>query len=169
LKILAPLTATFSVPAQKVAHVEASTKMLRIRHESKENHLKGFATVDESWFHYSYFYPSSKMFAPCLTDIIPRTRQAIGTKETAIMIFFTGHKRIMLDILPKESKFKEVYFIDYVFPDLKKKNVNCHRWIPQMTFWVHMDNSMYHNGSKKTSNSRSIIFHDYRTHPIRHT
>jgi hypothetical protein len=109
------------------------------------------------------------MFEPCLTDVIPRTGQAIGTKQTLRMIFFTGHKRIVLDILPKESKFKQVYFVDYIFPDLKKKNVNCHRRIPQVTFWVHTDNSMYHNGSKVESNSRSIMFHDDRTHPIRQT
>jgi hypothetical protein len=169
LKILAPLTDPFSVPAQKVVHVEASTKMLRILHESKENHLKGFATADESWFHYSYFYPSSKTFAPCLTDVIPRTRQAIGTKQTVRMIFFIGHKRIVLDILPNESKFKQVYFVDYIFPDLKKENVNCHRWVPQVTFWVHMDNRMYHNRSKVESNSRSIMFHDDSTHHIRQT
>jgi hypothetical protein len=122
--------------------VEASTEMLRILHELEENHLKGLAAVDESWFRDSYFYPSSKMFAPCLTDVLPRTRQAIGTRQTMITLFLTGRKLFVLDILPKGSKFSQLYFAGHVFPDPKRENVNFHRRIPQATFWGHVDNSM---------------------------
>jgi hypothetical protein len=58
-------------------------------------------TGDESSFQYSYRYPSSKLFAQSPIDVIPRTRQAIETKQTMIMIFFTGRKLIVLNILPK--------------------------------------------------------------------
>jgi hypothetical protein len=46
--------APFYVPAQKVARVEASTEMLRIPHESEENHVKGIATGDDRWLQCSY-------------------------------------------------------------------------------------------------------------------
>jgi hypothetical protein len=49
-------------------------------------------------------------------DVIPRTRQAIATKQTMITTFFTGRKLIGLDILSKGSKFNEPYFVDYIFP-----------------------------------------------------
>jgi hypothetical protein len=99
----------FLSPAQKVARVEASTEMLRILHESEENHFEGIATGDEFWLQHSDSYPSLKIFGPLPTDVIPRTRQAIGRKQTMIAIFFTGRKRIVLDILPKGSKFNRLY------------------------------------------------------------
>jgi hypothetical protein len=68
-----------------------------------------------------------------------------------ITIFFTGRKLIALDILPTESKFSQLYFVDYVFPDLKKENVDFHHRMPQTTFWVQINNSMCHNGSKVAS------------------
>jgi hypothetical protein len=39
-------------------------------------------------------------------------------------IFSTARQLISLDVLPKESKFNQQYFIDYVFPDLKMENLN---------------------------------------------
>jgi hypothetical protein len=40
----------------------------------------------------------------------------------------------VLDILPKGSKFGQLYFVDYMFPDLEREKVNFHRRIPQTTF-----------------------------------
>jgi hypothetical protein len=56
-----------------------------------------------------------------------------------------------LDVLPKESKFDQQYFVDYVFPDLQMGNRNFHRRMPLASFWVHMDNSMGNNGSQVVS------------------
>jgi hypothetical protein len=66
-------------PAHTLAHVEASTEMLRVPPESQENHFEGIATGDEFWFQYSY--PSSTMFARSATDVIPRMRQVIRTEK----------------------------------------------------------------------------------------
>jgi hypothetical protein len=68
-----------------------------------------------------------------------------------ITIFFTARQLIMLDALPKGSKFNKQHFIDYMFPDLKPENRNFRRRMLLATFWVHMDNSMGHNGSKVVS------------------
>jgi hypothetical protein len=65
-----------------------------------------------------------------------------------ITIFFTARQPILLDVLSKGSKFDQQYFIDYMFPDLKTENQNFRRRMPLATVWVHMDNSMGHNGSK---------------------
>jgi hypothetical protein len=67
-----------------------------------------------------------------------------------ITISFTAGQLILLDVLPKGSKFNQQYFIDYVFPDLKMDNRNFRRRMPP-AIWVHMDNSMCHNGSKVVS------------------
>jgi hypothetical protein len=61
------------------------------------------------------------MFAPSPTDVIPRTRQAIGMNQAMKTTFFTGRKLIMPNIITKESKFNQLYFVDYIFLGLKKK------------------------------------------------
>jgi hypothetical protein len=68
-----------------------------------------------------------------------------------IIIFFSGRKPIVLEILRKESKFNQLHFADCIFLNLKKENVNFHGRIPQATFWVHMDNLMGHNKLKVAS------------------
>jgi hypothetical protein len=68
-----------------------------------------------------------------------------------ITIFFTASQLILLDVLPKGSKFNQQYFIDYVFPDLETEDPNFHRRMLLATFWAHVDNSMWHNGSKVVS------------------
>jgi hypothetical protein len=66
-------------------------------------------------------------------------------------IFFPGRKSIVLDILPKDSKFNQLYFADYISPDLKRATVNFHGQIPEATFWVHRNNAIWRHGSKMAS------------------
>jgi hypothetical protein len=68
-----------------------------------------------------------------------------------ITLFSTARKLIALEVPPKGRRFNQQYFIDCIFSDLKKANVNSHRRKTGRTFWVAMDNSMCHNGSKITS------------------
>jgi hypothetical protein len=139
----------FLSPAQKVARVETSKIILQILQDAESNDFEGIATGDLSWFRGCH--PSSTMFARAPSEVIPGTRQTIGAKKTMITIFFTARQLILLDVLPKGSKFNQQYFINYVFLDLKTENRNFRRRIPRATFWVHMDNSMCHNGSKAVS------------------
>jgi hypothetical protein len=88
------------------------------------------------------------MFARAPSEVISRTRQTIGAKKTVIAIFFTVRQLILLDVLPKESKFNQHYFINHVFPDSKAENLYFRRRMPPATFWLVMDDSMCHHGSK---------------------
>jgi hypothetical protein len=135
--------------AQKVARVEAAQEMLRISQESETKDFDGIATNDESWFQHTT--ASSKMFARSATDVIPRTRQAVGAKTTLITVFFTAKKLITFDVLPKGTTFNQLYFINKIFSDLKTPNRNFWRQKTGSTFWVHMNTSMCHNRSKVTS------------------
>jgi hypothetical protein len=141
--------AHFLSPAQRVACVETSKLVLRVLQDAKSNEFEGIATDDESWFRYRY--PSSPIFARGPSEVIPRTQQTIDVKKTMIMLFFTARQLILLDVLPKGSKFNQQYFIDYLFPDLKTANQNFRRRMALATFWVHMNNSIGHNGSKVVS------------------
>jgi hypothetical protein len=118
-------------PAQKVARVQASTEILLIRHESEENRFEGIATGDDSWFQYSY--PSSKTFAQSPTDVIPRTRSAMGEANYGNDFLHQTQTNGACH-LTKRKQSNQLSFVDYVLPDLKRENVNFHRQIPQATF-----------------------------------
>jgi hypothetical protein len=67
------------------------------------------------------------MFAWAPSEAVPRIWQTIGAKKTMITIFFTARQLIVVDVLPKGSKFNQHYFVDYLFPDLATENLNfCH-------------------------------------------
>jgi hypothetical protein len=46
---------------------------------------------------------------------------AIGARQTIITIFFTARKIVVLDVLSQDSKFDWFYFINGIFPDLKRQ------------------------------------------------
>jgi hypothetical protein len=103
----------FLSEAQKAARVKASKEMLRILQDSEENKFEGIVTGDESWFRYLYL--CSKIFARSPAEIVPRIRQGIDTKKTMVTMFFTGRELIILDVLPKDSKFNQLYFTNHFF------------------------------------------------------
>jgi hypothetical protein len=150
--------------AQKVACVDAAKEMLRILQASEANDYVGSATSDKSWFQPTT--TSSKMFARSAVDVILRTHQAVGAKQTMITVFFTAKKLLVFDILLRGGTFNQLYFIKNTFPNLKAANLNSRCQKTGSTFWVHRDNFMCHNGSKITSKLRRNIFPEYRTCPI---
>jgi hypothetical protein len=135
--------------AQKVACVGAAKEMSKILQESERNDFDGIAIGDESWF--QHITASSKIFGRSAADVIPRARQAVGGNKIMIMVFFTDKTIIVLDALPRSSTCNQLYFISNIFLDFKTANLNFRRQKTVSTFWVHMGNCMYHNGSKITS------------------
>jgi hypothetical protein len=82
-----------------------------------------------------------------------------------IPVFSTAKKLTVFDVLPRGSTFNQLYFINNIFPDLTTANLNFRRQKTGSTFWVHMDNSMRHKGSKVTSKIKKN--HILRTpHPL---
>jgi hypothetical protein len=123
--------------------------MLTILRESETNDFDGVTTGHESWFQHRT--ASSKMFAGSAADLIPRARQAVGAKKAMIMVFSTAKKLIVLDVLPRGSTFNHLYFINNVCPDLKTANMIFRHQKTGSPFWVHMELSICHNGSKVMS------------------
>jgi hypothetical protein len=91
------------------------------------------------------------MFARSPADVIPRTRQSIAAKKVMMTLFFTGTKLIVLNVMPKGSKYSQLYFADNILPDLNKGKLSFTRDMPESTFRVQIDNSMCHNGAKIAS------------------
>jgi hypothetical protein len=92
--------------------------------------------------------------------------------KTMITVFFIAKKLITFDVLPRGSTFNRLYFINNIFPDLKIPNLKFRRQKTGSAFWVHMDNSMRHSGSKATpkikkhfQNAAPTLFTRYK--PVR--
>jgi hypothetical protein len=60
------------------------------------------------------------MFARQPDDVIPSVRQSLGAKRIMVM-FFTAKNLIVMDVPPKAMKLNQLYFVHYIFPDVKSK------------------------------------------------
>jgi hypothetical protein len=68
-----------------------------------EHNFEGIMTGDESWLLYTTYGDS--MFAASATDVVPRTRQNISAKKTVVTFFFISTRVLLLNFLPKGTKF----------------------------------------------------------------
>jgi hypothetical protein len=69
-----------------------------------EHHFEGSTTGDKSWFLYTIYGDS--MFATSARELVPRTEQNIYAKKTMVRTFFTSIRLLVLNGLPKSTKFK---------------------------------------------------------------
>jgi hypothetical protein len=81
-----------------------------------EHNFEGITTGDESWFLYTTYGDS--MFATSVMEVVPTTKQNISAKKTMVTIFFTSTRLLVLNFLPKGTKFNQDYFIDTMLPNL---------------------------------------------------
>jgi hypothetical protein len=74
-----------------------------------EHNFEGIMTGDELWFLYTTYGDS--MFATSARDVVPRTKQNISAKKTMATLFFISTRLLVLDFLPKGTKFKIISLI----------------------------------------------------------
>jgi hypothetical protein len=113
-----------------------------------EHNFEGIKTGDESWFLYTTYGDS--MLATSAREVVPRTKQNISAKKTMATNFFTLTRLLVLNFLPKGTKFNQDYFIDTVLPNLYSEKRQIARCKGLPSFSVHMENSTCHNGTKIT-------------------
>jgi transposase len=113
-----------------------------------EHNFEEITTGDESWFLYTTYGDS--MFAISAREVVPRTKQKISSMKTMVTIFFTSIRLLVLNFLPKGTKFNQDYCIDTVLPNLysEKRQIARRKGLP--SFSVHIDDSMHHHGAKIT-------------------
>jgi hypothetical protein len=131
---------------QKKLRIVASQKLLSMLGMNVEDDFEGIATSDESWFQYSS--NSDSMFSDSRENVLPRIRQDISASQTMITIFFTSRRLLVLEALPKGTKFNQDYFIQCIYPRLYREKTRISRKTDFPAFLVHMHNSMCHNGRK---------------------
>jgi transposase len=127
---------------------DQSEMLLDILQLYAEHNFEGIAMGDESWFLYTT--SGDPMFAISVRDVVPKTKQNISAKKTLVTIFLVPTRLLVLNFLPKGTKFNQDYFIDTVLPSLysEKRRFARRKGLP--SFSVHMDNSMCHKGPKIT-------------------
>jgi histone-lysine N-methyltransferase SETMAR len=135
-------------PAQKVDRMQMSFDLLTLLHEQEKFSFSRIVTGDESWF--LYLYESHHMFAASRDEVIPRKKPAIGTQKVMLTIFFSGEGLISLQALPPGVKFTQDYFVNSILPDIANERGRIFNRIRRRDFFLHMDNSMCHNGRMVT-------------------
>jgi hypothetical protein len=88
------------------------------------------------------------VFATSRDEVIPRTKQIIRTQKVMLTLFSTDTQLISLNALPPGRRFTQNYFINTVLPDIVDERGQILRRVGLGDCFVHMDNSMYHNGRK---------------------
>jgi hypothetical protein len=81
-----------------------------------EHNFEGITTGDESWFLYPTYGDS--MLATSAREVVPTTKQNISAMKIMVTIFFTSTRLLVLNFLPKGTKFNQDYFIDTMLPNL---------------------------------------------------
>jgi hypothetical protein len=81
-----------------------------------------------------------------------------------LTIFFTGAKLASLNALPPGGRFTHDYFMSTVLSDIVHERAPILRRVRRGDFFVHMDNSMWHNRSKVTDELENLKL-DRVAHP----
>jgi histone-lysine N-methyltransferase SETMAR len=128
--------------------------MLSLLRQQMSLSFSRIVTGDESWF--LSLYQSDHMFTASPDEVIPRTKQTIGARKVMVTIFFAATKLVSLNALPPGGRFTQYYFINTVLPDIVHERGQILRRVRPADFFVHMDNSMCHNGRKVTDELENL-------------
>jgi histone-lysine N-methyltransferase SETMAR len=90
------------------------------------------------------------MFATSREEVIPRTKARIGVQKVLLTIFFSSVKLISPNALPAGARFTQEYFINSSLPDILDEKQRILGRNRRGDFFIHMDNSICHNGRKVT-------------------
>jgi hypothetical protein len=94
--------------------------------------------------------PHPQNICPFSSKCHSEDRAGSWRENIMITVFFTAKKLIVFTVLARGGTFNSPYLINNIFPDLKTANLNFRRQKKGSTFWVGMNNSICHNGSKVT-------------------
>jgi hypothetical protein len=78
------------------------------------------------------------MFATSAREVVPRTKQNISVMKTIVTIFVTSIRLLVLNFLPKGTKFNQDYFINTVLPNLynEKRRIARRKRLPSFSFHI---------------------------------
>jgi hypothetical protein len=77
-------------------------------------------------------------------------------QKVRIPVFSTARQVIALDAVPKWQKSSQEYFAQNMLPSLRNEKKRFSRQNTAITFSVHMDNSMCHNGHRVADELRRL-------------
>jgi hypothetical protein len=121
--------------SQKANRVNHSRALLHLLQQLQPFDFEGITTGDESWFMDEY--ESDSMFASSADMVLPRLRADFQVKKTAVTIFFTSTRLIVLSSLSQGQSFTQEYFISEIVPAFTKEKLRFRRHHSAMTFCAH--------------------------------
>jgi hypothetical protein len=130
----------FTISAYRPERCEISKGLLTVLKNGESTEFSRVVIGDESWF--SYHYQSTHCYAKSCDEEPSTTKITIAAKRAMVIIFFTGTKLLVLDVLPREEKSNQNHFLADIAPELSKKSSNAKRRIDKTQSIVHTDNSM---------------------------
>jgi hypothetical protein len=101
---------------------------------------------------------------PVWQQILFRGHRRQLARKAMITVFFTAKKLIVFNVLPRDSTFNQLYFINDIFPDLKTSNLNFRRQKTWSTFSVHKNNYMCRHKPKLKTKTKKNHF-SIMSHP----
>jgi hypothetical protein len=104
---------------QKKCRVDQSRSVPDMLQLYARHNFGGITTGDESWFLYSTY--TNSMFAVSAAEVVSRTKQNISAWKTMVTIFFTSTRLLVLNFLPRGTRFNQDYFIYAVLPNLDRE------------------------------------------------
>jgi hypothetical protein len=75
----------------------------------EQNSFQGIITGDELWFLYAHRY--NHTYEASRPEVIPREGHTIGAKKIIIIVFFSGERLLVLEVLPQRKKFNQDCFL----------------------------------------------------------
>jgi hypothetical protein len=133
---------------QKVDWTAMATDLLSVLYRQADYSFSPIVTGDESWF--LYLYLSDHMFTASRDNMIAREKATIKAQSVILTIFFSGVSLITVDALLSGAQFTQEYFINNILLDIVETRGRIFRRVRRGEFFVHMNNSMCHNGYKVT-------------------
>jgi hypothetical protein len=126
--------------------VTESQSLLTIPANLAETNFQGIITGDKSWL--AYLIESDAMFASFPVEMTPRVWASISSKIVMIALFLMANRRLILDAVPKGSKYNQDCLIANLLPALGQVRAGNAHHKAAKTLMVHMEGSMCHNGAK---------------------
>jgi hypothetical protein len=109
------------------------------------------------------------MFAHARESVVPGIWQDISAPKTMITIFFTFRPLVVLEALPKWTKFNQDYIIQSIFPPLYREKTRISPRTGFPAFSVQMNNLMCQNDRTILRSLPREALNDPHTHFIRQT
>ncbi len=135
--------------------VEYSKELYQFLSNLSDEKLCNVVTCDESWFYLNYF--TSDAWLPEGEELeIPK--RMIGDQKIMIFSAFSSAGPLLLEVLPRNSKFTSAYMCEVILPKLNNACRTQLKVRSNQKIFIHMDNAKPHTAGKTIKQIMALKF-----------